>query len=164
MRFEEALEAMRKGKKAKRARWSSSSAMWIEKESGEMYTGDKPCDRTLSFEEITADDWVVISDIPSSIIKNMEEKAKKALEEIGKETEKKAKEQVPFLVDENLVDEDLEVYKCLEITFKSGETITYKPDEWDDYSFTGSAVVVKKNSTWIGIYNFDHVFCVELKK
>lgn len=52
----------------------------------------------------------------------------------------------------------------LEITFKSGETITYKPDEWDDYSFTGSAVVVKKDSAWIGIYNFDGVFCVELKE
>lgn len=60
--------------------------------------------------------------------------------------------------------EDDSMYKNLEITFKSGETITYKPGEWDDYSFTGSAVVVKKNSTWIGIYNFDNVFCVELKK
>jgi hypothetical protein len=159
MRFEEALEAMRNGKKAKRARWSNSSAMWIEKESGEMYTDDKPCDRSLSFEEITADDWVVISEIPSSVIKAMEEKTTKALEKIGKETEKKAKEQVPFFVDEYL-----EVYKRLEITFKSGETITYKPDEWDDYSFTGSAVVVKKNSTWIGIYNFDNIFCVELKE
>lgn len=56
------------------------------------------------------------------------------------------------------------MYKDLEITFKSGETITYKPEDWDDYSFTGSAVVVKKNNTWIGIYNFDNVFCVELKK
>lgn len=154
MRFEEALEAMRKGKKAKRVRWSNSSTMWIEKESGEMYTGDKPCNRSLSFEEITADDWVVISDIP----KAMEAKVTKTLEEIGKEAEKKAKEYVPFLVDE-----EPEVYECLEITFKSGETITYKPDEWNDYSFTGSAVVVKKNSTWIGIYNFDNVFCVELK-
>lgn len=60
--------------------------------------------------------------------------------------------------------EDDSMYKNLEITFKSGETITYKPGEWDDYSFTGLAVVVKKNSTWIGIYNFDNVFCVELKK
>lgn len=60
--------------------------------------------------------------------------------------------------------EDDDMYKNLEITFKSGETITYKPGEWDDYSFTGSAVVVKKNGAWIGIYNFDHVFCVELKK
>lgn len=57
-----------------------------------------------------------------------------------------------------------DMYMNLEITFKSGETITYKPGDWDDYSFTGSAVVVKKNSTWIGIYNFDNVFCVELKK
>lgn len=159
MRFEEALEAMRNGKKAKRARWSNSSAMWIEKESGEMYTDDKPFDRSLSFEEITADDWVVVSEIPSSIIKAMEEKTTKALEKIGKETEKKVKERVPFFVDEYL-----EVYKRLEITFKSGETITYKPGEWDDYAYDGKAVIVKQKGAWIGIYNFDHVFCVELKE
>ena len=158
MNFEEALEAMRKGKKAKRARWSSSSNLWIDKESGEMYTGDKPCYRSLSFEEITADDWVVISDIPSSVIKAMEEKANKALEEIGKEAEKKAKEHVPFLVDE-----EPKVYECLEITFKSGNTIAYHEGEWDDYAYDGKAISVKKNGASIGIYNFDNIFCVELK-
>jgi hypothetical protein len=56
------------------------------------------------------------------------------------------------------------MYNSIEITFKSGDTVTYNSGEWDDYSFIGSAVVVKKNSTWIGIYNFDNVFCVELKK
>ncbi len=65
---------------------------------------------------------------------------------------------------EEVKQEDNDMYMNLEITFKSGETITYKPGEWDDYSFTGSAVDVKKNSTWICIYNFDNVFSVELKK
>ena len=51
----------------------------------------------------------------------------------------------------------------IEITFKSGETISYNAGEWDDYSFTGNAIVVKKNGAWVGIYNFDSVFCVELK-
>lgn len=54
-------------------------------------------------------------------------------------------------------------YKRIEITFKSGETITYNEGEWDDYAYDGNAVIIKKNSAWVGIYNFDSVFCVELK-
>lgn len=54
-------------------------------------------------------------------------------------------------------------YEKIEITFKSGETISYGKGEWDDYAYDGKAVIVKKNSAWIGIYNFDDVFCVELK-
>ena len=56
-----------------------------------------------------------------------------------------------------------DMYNSIEITFKSGDTVTYKSGEWDDYSFDGKAVAVKKNGAWIGIYNFDNVFCVELK-
>lgn len=51
----------------------------------------------------------------------------------------------------------------LEITFTSGETITYQPEQWDDYAYDGKAVIVKLRSAWVGIYNFDSVFCVELK-
>ncbi len=54
-------------------------------------------------------------------------------------------------------------YEKIEITFKSGETISYGKGKWDDYAYDGKAVIVKKNSAWIGIYNFDDVFCVELK-
>lgn len=57
----------------------------------------------------------------------------------------------------------MESAERIEITFKSGETISYGKGEWDDYAYDGKAVIVKKNSTWIGIYNFDNVFCVELK-
>lgn len=56
-----------------------------------------------------------------------------------------------------------DMYNSIEITFKSGDTVTYNSGEWDDYSFDGKAVAVKKNGAWIGIYNFDNVFCVELK-
>ena len=52
----------------------------------------------------------------------------------------------------------------IEITFKSGETISYGKGEWDDYAYDGKAVIVKQKGAWIGIYNFDHVFCVELKE
>ncbi len=51
----------------------------------------------------------------------------------------------------------------LEITFRSGDTIVYDKGEWDDYSYDGAAVCVKLKGVWIGIYNFDHVFSVELK-
>lgn len=51
----------------------------------------------------------------------------------------------------------------IEITFKSGETISYDKGEWDDYAYDGKAVIVKQKGAWIGIYNFDHVFSVELK-
>lgn len=53
-------------------------------------------------------------------------------------------------------------YEVIEITFKSGETIVYKAHEWDDYSFDGKAICVKLKGAWVGIYNFDSVFSVEL--
>lgn len=59
--------------------------------------------------------------------------------------------------------EEPTMYTDLEITFKSGETITYSNGEWDDYSYDGKAVSVKKDGAWVGLYNFDNVFCVELK-
>ena len=52
----------------------------------------------------------------------------------------------------------------IEITFKSGESVIYNPEDWDDYAYDGKSVIVKKNSCWVGIYNFDFVFCVELKE
>lgn len=57
----------------------------------------------------------------------------------------------------------MECAERIEITFKSGETISYGKGEWDDYSYDGNAIIVKRKGAWIGIYNFDHVFCVELK-
>lgn len=57
----------------------------------------------------------------------------------------------------------MEYAEKIEITFKSGETITYNKNDWDDYAYDGKAVIVKKKGAWVGIYNFDNVFCVELK-
>lgn len=54
------------------------------------------------------------------------------------------------------------MYKTLTITFKSGEAVRYPQGQWDDYSYDGKAIAVKKDGTWVGVYNFDHVFCVEL--
>lgn len=53
-------------------------------------------------------------------------------------------------------------YEVIEIAFKSGETVTYKEHEWDDYSYDGKSIAVKNHGAWVGIYNFDSVFYVEL--
>lgn len=52
----------------------------------------------------------------------------------------------------------------IEITFKSGESVIYNSGDWDDYAYDGKSVIIKKNGAWIGIYNFDYVFCLELKE
>lgn len=59
--------------------------------------------------------------------------------------------------------DSMDNFERIEITFKSGETISYGKGEWDDYAYDGKAVIVKQKGAWIGIYNFDDVFCVELK-
>lgn len=181
MKFEEALKAMLEGKKAKRACCETPIAYRQQRHKFCFWCDDDVSGRDgthygieveFANEDRSADDWCVISDIPSSVIKAMEEKKAKALEEIGKEAEKKAKENVPFLTDEEkeilskLANEKIKrevPFNRLEITFKSGETIAYNSGEWDDYAYDGGAVIVKRNGAWIGIYNFDDVFCVELK-
>jgi len=88
------------------------------------------------------------------------EQMKETLDRISDDLYKK----ILYTAPEAEKQEDDSMYKNLEITFKSGETITYKPGEWDDYAYDGGAVIVKYDGAWVGIYNFDHVFCVELKK
>lgn len=51
----------------------------------------------------------------------------------------------------------------IEITFKTGDTIAYDKDEWDDYGYDGKFFCIKKCQSVIGYYNCDNVFCVELK-
>lgn len=88
-----------------------------------------------------------------------------AIPEISEEEKKKMlelikKTPISFIEEEKL----MEHADRIEITFKSGETISYGKGEWDDYAYDGKAVIVKQKGAWIGIYNFDHVFCVELKE
>lgn len=54
-------------------------------------------------------------------------------------------------------------YSTIEITFKSGDAISYCPGEWDDYAYDGCTIMVKNDGITVGIYNFDNVLCVELK-
>lgn len=165
MNFEEALKAMLEGKKVKRACYETPIAYSQKRRKFCFWRDDDVSGRDgthygieveFSQSDRVADDWCVISDTPLDYVKAMEEIKAKTLERIGKETEKKAKENVPLFADE-------EPFNRLEITFKSGETIAYNSGEWDDYAYDGKAVIVKRNGAWIGIYNFADVFCVELK-
>ena len=90
---------------------------------------------------------------------NSKEIIAEQLSEIAENLYREA-ETVPVVTEQE--DENME-FKEIEITFKSGETITYGEDQWDDYAYDGKAVIVKKDGAWIGIYNFDNVFCVEVK-
>jgi hypothetical protein len=92
------------------------------------------------------------------------EQMKETLDRISDDLYKKILNTAPIGNADIPEQEDETMYKSLEITFKSGETITYKPGEWDDYAYDGGAVIVKHDGEWVGIYNFDNVFCVELKK
>ena len=161
MRFEEALEAMRNGKKIRRKEWEKKYIVKDESlrigvansETGDMLG----LEAILCGSDILTDDWVVISETPPTVY-------------IDGATIKKVTEEmltsIPFEPGTlyQFESEDKTMYKSLEITFKSGETVTYGEGEWDDYAYDGKSVTVKLNGAWIGIYNFDNVFCVELKK
>jgi hypothetical protein len=191
MTFEKALEAMKQGKEVLRGYWkhNSDAVIGIDTNSnGESRVyirhtndvSDTKRDLLGGSCDIVADDWEIYEpktwynsvkpgyncrcEINPDILKNIEIESGKALhewiEKAGKRAEEHAKQCKPF----ETYKEEPAMYTDLEITFKSGETLTYKDGEWDDYSYDGKSVAVKKSCTWVGIYNFDNVFCVELKK
>lgn len=55
------------------------------------------------------------------------------------------------------------MYKKIEITFTSGDTITIDEDNWDDYAYDGKFFIIKKDGAWVGFYNCDSIFCIEVK-
>lgn len=52
----------------------------------------------------------------------------------------------------------------LEITFKNGNTVTYKAESFTDYSYQGEVFVVIKGNQWIGIYSMDMIAFIEFKE
>lgn len=136
MTFEKALEAMKQGKKAK----PKTDKFAYEIHNGKILLADE----YASFIDVT--------NIPVELLF--------AEWEIY---EPKTWNNCRCEFNSNPFKEETTMYTDLEITFKSGETITYSKNEWDDYSYDGKAVAVKKDGAWVGLYNFDNVFCVELK-
>lgn len=138
MTFEKALEAMKQGKKAK----PKTDKFAYEIHNGKIMVADE----YASFIDVT--------NIPVELLFaqwEICEPEKKVNPDPFKSTKIKPHK------------EETTMYTDLEITFKSSDTITYSKGEWDDYSYDGKSVAVKKDGAWIGLYNFDNVFCVELK-
>jgi hypothetical protein len=61
--------------------------------------------------------------------------------------------------------ETMKNYNIIEITLANGHTATWEADkgEWDDYAYDGKVFIVKKDGSWVGLYNMDHVICVVVK-
>lgn len=57
----------------------------------------------------------------------------------------------------------MEYANKIEITFKSGDTITIEKENWDDYSYDGKFFIIKNKGAWVAFYNCNDVFCFELK-
>jgi hypothetical protein len=138
MTFEKALEAMKQGKVVERDEWDGKLKICMYHNA--IYTFPFLRDfLNLRTHDITAPDWQIY------------EPVKEINQDAFKSVKIEPHKEEPIM------------YTDLEITFKSGETITYSKGEWDDYSYDGKAVAVKKDGAWVGLYNFDNVFCVELK-
>ena len=124
---------------------------------------------------IKVEDFTLSADYDNGHISNELVIALRIDDETAAELKKVCSDAKPLLRDTDIAEglmnpvqfekelDSMDNFEKIEITFKSGETITYDKDKWDDYAFDGKAVIVKKNGAWIGIYNFDDVFCVELK-
>lgn len=172
MTFERALVAMKQGKVVEREEWDGKCRICMYHNA--IYTfpflRDFPNLRT---HDITAPDWQIyepVKEINPDAFKSVNIELGKAFTDLwfvtNQHTEEYAKQIKEKLFEAYKLEphkEESTMYTDLEITFKSGETITYSEGEWDDYSYDGKAVAVKKDGAWVGLYNFDNVFCVELK-
>lgn len=65
MKFEEALNAMRKGKKVRLHNWIKDIYIAIDKDEdgiSNIYTGGTPCDPSLDYDEIMSQNWEIINE------------------------------------------------------------------------------------------------------
>ena len=178
MTFEKALEAMKQGKKIRRKFWDQNVCIGLDdtniiRNMTYEYGSYKYCMPTeFMSRDLLADDWEIHEPkkkLNPDAFKSVKiepgrdlwfVKANQNTEEYAKQIKEKLFE--AYKLEPNK--EETTMYTDLEITFKSGETITYSKGEWDDYSYDGKSVAVKKSGAWVGLYNFDNVFCVELKQ
>ena len=56
-------------------------------------------------------------------------------------------------------------FNTIEISFKNGHAGVWEANkgEWDDYAYDGKVFIIKKDGSWVGIYNMDHVISVVVK-
>lgn len=55
-------------------------------------------------------------------------------------------------------------YKQIRISFRNGGDIVIPADTWDDYDFMDGFIIIKKNKTWIAMYNSRDVLSLVLEK
>jgi hypothetical protein len=184
MTSEKALEAMKQGKKIRRKFWDQNVCIGLDDTKiirnmtyDSKYGSYEYCMPTdLMSCDLLADDWEIhepktwnncrceFNPDPSESAK-IETGRDLWFVKANQHTEEYANKVREILKNAHLeFKEETTMYTDLEITLKSGETITYSKGEWDDYSYDGKSVAVKKSGAWVGLYNFDNVFCVELKQ
>lgn len=56
-------------------------------------------------------------------------------------------------------------YSIIEVSLRGCHTAIWDATkgEWDDYSYNGSAFIIKKDGAWVGIYNMDCVQSIIVK-
>lgn len=170
MTFEKALEAMKQGKEVRRKFWDKNVCIGIDCNhiirnmtyEDVFHTYEYCMPTEFVSRDLLADDWEIHE--PRTCYNSVNPGYNCRCEIKPEEIEmlkKTLSENMHICFEPHK--EEPTMYTDLEITFKSGETITYSKGEWDDYSYDGKAVAVKKDGAWVGLYNFDNVFCVELK-
>lgn len=172
MTFEKALEAMKQGKKIRCKFWDQNVCIGIDSNhiirnmtyNDIFHTYDYCMPTEFLSRDLLADDWEIHE--PKTLCKSAEPMLNCRCEIKPEEIErlKKTLSENTHIVFEPCEEDAMEYANKIEITFKSGETITYDKNQWDDYAYDGKSVIVKYKGAWIGIYNFDNVFCVELKQ
>lgn len=154
MKFEEALKAMREGKKVwysgfnKELGWDNNSYLQIHDGQICYYVKGfkKPSDELSEFHFnifespfILKDGWVIVDDEYYSILKNVEE------------------------ISEKLKIEESKTDKIdIKITFISGGEIVIPDEQWDDYRYDGKFFTIIKDGADIAMYNAKNVYSLVL--
>ena len=50
----------------------------------------------------------------------------------------------------------------LEIVFRNGDFVSYKPEEYTDYKYDGRYFIVIYDKQWVGFYNLECVEYIEV--
>lgn len=56
-------------------------------------------------------------------------------------------------------------YNVISIAFESGMTANWEADkgEWDDYTVRDGFFIIKKDNTWVGMYNMENIISIIVK-
>lgn len=165
MKFEEALKAMREGKKVwysgfdKEHGWVNNSYLQIHNGQICYYIDGfkKPSDELSEFHFnifespfILKDGWVIVDDEYYSILKGAEEISPKDFEKLKFEAG-------PCAIEESKADKT-----DLKITFIDGGEIVIPDEQWDDYHYDGKFFTIIKDGADIAMYNAKEVFSLVL--